>query len=86
MNAVAPGTILTELTRSGVLSNPSSFRSILSRTPMGRCGEAEEIAAVVSFLASSEASYVTGQTLYADGGRLTLNYTVPVPDLAETAT
>ncbi len=78
VNAVGPGTILTDLTRSGVLANPESYRTILSRTPMGRCGEAAEIASIVSFLASSDASYMTGQTLYADGGRNTLNYTVPV--------
>ena len=45
---------------------------------MGRCGEVEEVAAVAAFLASDDASYMTGQTLYADGGRLGLNYTVPV--------
>lgn len=81
VNAVAPGTILTDLTRGSVLSNADSYRNILSRTPMGRCGETEEIGSVVSFLASKEASYITGQTIYVDGGRLTLNYTVPVGDL-----
>jgi NAD(P)-dependent dehydrogenase (short-subunit alcohol dehydrogenase family) len=81
VNAVAPGTILTDLTRGSVLANEESYRMILSRTPMGRCGEADEIAAVASFLASDDASYITGQTLYADGGRLTLNYTVPVDTL-----
>jgi glucose 1-dehydrogenase len=52
----------------------------LSRTPLGRAGLPEEIAAIVAFLASKEASYMTGQILYADGGRLALNYTVPVAD------
>ncbi|MDL2353303.1 MAG: SDR family oxidoreductase, partial [Pseudomonadota bacterium] len=51
---------------------------IMSRTPLGRCGEVGEIAAVALFLASSESSYITGQTIYPDGGRLGLNYTVPV--------
>jgi NAD(P)-dependent dehydrogenase (short-subunit alcohol dehydrogenase family) len=81
VNAVAPGTILTDLTRGSVLSNEESYRKILSRTPMGRAGEADEIASVVSFLAHKDASYMTGQILYVDGGRLTLNYTVPVDNL-----
>jgi glucose 1-dehydrogenase len=53
-------------------------RRILSRTPLGRIGEPAEIAAIAAFLASDDASYITGQTIYADGGRLPLNYTVPV--------
>jgi NAD(P)-dependent dehydrogenase (short-subunit alcohol dehydrogenase family) len=84
VNAVGPGTIVTDMTRASVLSNPESYRMILSRTPMARAGEADEIATIVSFLASGEASYMTGQTLYADGGRLTLNYTVPVGDIPKT--
>jgi glucose 1-dehydrogenase len=51
---------------------------VLSRTPLGRFGEAEEIGRVAVFLASEDASYITGQTIYPDGGRLALNYTVPV--------
>lgn len=45
---------------------------------MGRIGTASEIGSVVAFLASDAASYITGETIYADGGRLALNYTVPV--------
>ena len=80
VNAVGPGTILTELAKSAVLGNRESERRILSRTPLGRMGEPDEVARVVAFLASDDASYITGQTIYPDGGRLALNYTVPVPD------
>ena len=47
---------------------------------MGRAGDPAEIAAIAAFLASDEASYITGETINADGGRLSLNYTVPVDD------
>ena len=80
VNGVGPGTILTELAKKAVLQDEASRRKILSRTPLGRCGEPDEVAAVVAFLASDDASYLTGQTIYPDGGRLALNYTVPVPD------
>jgi glucose 1-dehydrogenase len=76
VNGVGPGTIVTEMSRSRVLATEESRNRILSRTPMGRPGEAEEIASIVAFLASEDASYMTGQTLYADGGRMALNYTV----------
>ena len=80
VNGIGPGTILTELARTAVLGNREAERKILSRTPMGRMGAPEEIASVAVFLASEEASYLTGQTIYPDGGRLALNYTVAVPD------
>ncbi|MFZ3321270.1 MAG: SDR family oxidoreductase [Usitatibacter sp.] len=80
VNGIGPGTIMTELAKTAVLGNREAERKILSRTPMGRMGEPIEIARVAVFLASDEASYMTGQTLYPDGGRLALNYTVPVPD------
>jgi glucose 1-dehydrogenase len=53
---------------------------LLSRTPLGRVADPDEIAAIAAFLASKDASYITGETIYADGGRLALNYTVPVPE------
>ena len=80
VNAIGPGTILTELAKKAVLGSPEARHTILSRTPLGRCGEPEEIAAIATFLASDDASYMTGQTLYADGGRMALNYTVPVKE------
>jgi NAD(P)-dependent dehydrogenase (short-subunit alcohol dehydrogenase family) len=80
VNAIGPGTILTEMAKAAVLQSDEARRKILSRSPLGRCGEPEEIAAVAAFLASDDASYITGQTIYPDGGRLALNYTVPVID------
>jgi glucose 1-dehydrogenase len=77
VNAIGPGSIATEMLES-VMNKPEVRKTILSRTPLGRIGEPSEIAAVAAFLASDQASYVTGQTIYADGGRLPLNYTVPV--------
>ena len=47
---------------------------VLSRTPLGRLGDGEDVANVVVFLASNKASYITGETIYIDGGRLGLNY------------
>ena len=78
VNGIGPGTILTELAKKAVLGSDEARDIILSRTPMGRCGEPEEVAALAAFLASDDASYMTGQTIYADGGRLALNYTVKV--------
>jgi glucose 1-dehydrogenase len=80
VNGIGPGTILTELAKKAVLASPEARHTILSRTPMGRCGEPEEVASVVAFMASDDASYMTGQTMYVDGGRLSLNYTVPVKE------
>lgn len=71
---IGPGSIATELLKTAVLTNESAKTRILSRTPMGRLGEPGEIARVAVFLASDEASYLTGTTLYPDGGRLALNY------------
>ena len=75
VNAVGPGSIDTEM-MAGVNANPTAMQRVLSRTPIGRVGAASEIASVVAFLCSDKASYVTGETIYADGGRLGLNYTV----------
>ena len=79
VNGVGPGSINTEMVRA-VNADPDARKRLMSRTPMGRLGEPEEMGNVAVFLASSDASYVTGHTLYADGGRLGLNYTVPVQE------
>ena len=78
VNAIGPGSIMTELMEA-VVTDDEARAKVLSRTPMGRIGEATEIGSIAAFLASDQASYITGQTIYADGGRLGLNYTVPVP-------
>ena len=74
---IGPGTIDTEMLKMGFLTNDAQGRMILSRTPAGRLGEAREVAAVAAFLASDDASYITGQTIYPDGGRMVLNYVMP---------
>ncbi len=76
VNAVAPGTIATELARKAVLDSAEATARIMSRTPLGRLGTVEEIAGIALFLATEDAGYITGQTIYPDGGRLGLNYTV----------
>lgn len=76
--AIGPGTVLTDLAKQTVMADSAASRTVLSRTPLGRCGDPSEIASVAAFLASDDASYITGQTIYPDGGRLVLNYTVPV--------
>lgn len=76
VNAVAPGTIATELAAKAVLTSEEAQRKIMSRTPMKRLGEPMEIADAVAYLASEAASYITGEILVIDGGRMTLNYTI----------
>lgn len=78
VNAIGPGSIDTEQLASIIGSDEEAHRKILARTPLGRLGQPAEIAEIALFLASPSASYITGQTIYADGGRLPLAYTVPV--------
>lgn len=74
VNAVGPGSIDTEM-MAGVNANPEAMKMVMSRTPLKRVGTAREIGDVVAFLASKKASYVTGETIYVDGGRIGMNYT-----------
>ncbi len=74
VNAVGPGSIDTEM-MAGVNANPEAMAVAMSRTPLQRMGSPREIGDVVAFLASAKAGYITGETIYVDGGRLGLNYT-----------
>jgi NAD(P)-dependent dehydrogenase (short-subunit alcohol dehydrogenase family) len=69
VNCICPGVIQTPLTENW-LSNPETFSHVLARHPVGRLGKAEDVAAAVAFLASDEASFVTGAVLAVDGGSL----------------
>jgi glucose 1-dehydrogenase len=71
VNAVAPGATVTPLNASWT-ENPETRKKVESHIPLGRSASAEEIAGVFAFLASDDAAYITGQTIYVDGG-LTLN-------------
>jgi len=74
VNAVGPGSIDTAML-AGVNANPDAMAMVMSRTPLKRIGTPREIGDVVAFLASSKASYITGETIYVDGGRIGMNYT-----------
>ena len=79
VNAIGPGTVLTTMS-AALRTDKEARHRLLSRTPVGRFAEPAEIAGIAVFLASEDAAYVTGQVIYADGGRLRLNYTVPVDE------
>jgi glucose 1-dehydrogenase len=79
VNAIGPGSIMTDMLK-GVVNDKAAMHRVLSRTPLGRVGEASEIATIAAFLASHEASYISGQVIYADGARMPLNYVVPVKE------
>lgn len=75
VNAIGPGSIATDMIEATL--TPALRKAVAARTPMGRMGEVGEIAEAALFLASDAGSYVTGQTLYVDGGRLALAFTMP---------
>ena len=75
VNAVGPGTFATEMS-VGAYADPTLHSKILPRIPMGRMGQPEEAAGVALFLASDDSTYVTGKTIYVDGGRMGLNLTM----------
>jgi glucose 1-dehydrogenase len=67
VNAVGPGAVVTPINRAWI-DNPKARGEVESHIPMGRAGRPEEIASVFAFLASDDAYYITGQTIYACGG------------------
>jgi len=69
VNAVCPGYILTPMTEP-YAADPQTGGAIRAAIPMGRFGDPAEVAAAIAFLASSDASYITGELLVVDGGRL----------------
>ena len=73
---VGPGPVDTQMTAI-LKQHPALMAQMLARTPLGRFGTAEEIAGTVFFLAGADAGFITGQTVYVDGGRLALNYMMP---------
>lgn len=75
VNAVGPGSIDTDM-MAAVNADPAAMQMVMSRTPLKRIGSPREIGDVVAFLASEKASYITGETIYVDGGRIGMNYTI----------
>lgn len=73
VNAVGPGTVRTAMLDDLLKLKPDAISAILRRTPLGRLAEPAEIASVVGFLLSDHASFITGQTIYVDGGRTVQN-------------
>ena len=78
VNAVGPGSIMTDILAS-TMKDPSAKHKILIRTPIGRVGEPDEVAQVTEFLLSEASSYITGETIFCDGGRLAQNYALTLP-------
>jgi glucose 1-dehydrogenase len=72
VNSVAPGAIATPI-NAELLKNKTELDALLAKIPLRRMGKPEDISGAVAFLASSDAAYITGETLVIDGG-LTWNY------------
>ena len=79
VNGIGPGSIATEMFLK-IADDPQKMRQVMSRTPMQRAGDPDEVAKLAVFLASDYSSYITGETIYIDGGRQGLNYVVPVKE------
>jgi len=74
INAVCPGLIRTRLTTDNFYGNPELIKEYFRQIPLGRGGEAEEVANTIAFLASDLASFITGATLFVDGGQMAAKF------------
>ncbi len=79
VNAIGPSNVMTPMLAE-VAKNDKKRKKALERSPMGRFGNPTEIASIAAFLASEDASYITGQTIYADGGALSMRCSRPDED------
>lgn len=78
VNTISPGSVKTDMLSSVVGDDELSL--IHARTPLGRIAHPDEISGVAAFLAGPDASYITGETIYVDGGRAALNYVMPAKE------
>ncbi len=69
VNSISPGAILTDMNRKG-LSDPGNVARLMGKIPLKRIGDTADIAGAAVFLASAESDYMTGATIYVDGGLL----------------
>jgi glucose 1-dehydrogenase len=69
VNAIAPGAIETPI-NTALLHNPAKLHDLLGQIPLGRLGQPNDVAGIAAFLASSDADYMTGTTVFVDGGLL----------------
>jgi NAD(P)-dependent dehydrogenase (short-subunit alcohol dehydrogenase family) len=74
VNAIGPGLIRTPMTEKSLFPVPRIIDAYLEATPLGRYGQPDDIAAAATFLASDDATWITGQTLYVDGGQTISGY------------
>ena len=83
VNAVGPGTVRTNMLDNLLQTNPEALEQIMRRTPLERLANPEEVAATIGFLLSDYASFITGQTIYVDGGRTVQNLVLQQNEVRE---